>query len=190
MAANRAFTFPLPPGDAPADALRWRFSSLPFIAVTENDPILAELAAKLAEAETFAEESRERLGRLFGEIREGFALMAALPDIPPEERTRQREQMRAHWLNVFEQCRNFETATESMLQAGANLADDTRNLTITVARTVHEIRTLIETGKFKGTWEQREQFLGYVREFEENKESFLEELSAEDIRQLRDEGVL
>jgi len=45
--------------------------------MTENGPILAELAAKLAEAETWEDESRERLGNLFDEMRVAFAEMAA-----------------------------------------------------------------------------------------------------------------
>jgi len=48
-----------------------------FTAMTENGPILAELAAKLAEAETWEDESRERLGNLFDEMRVAFAEMAA-----------------------------------------------------------------------------------------------------------------
>lgn len=52
------------------------------------------------------------------------------------------------------------------------------------------MKTAIDAGEFTGTWEQREALLENIREFEEHKESFLEELAAEDIRQLRDEGVL
>lgn len=155
----------------------------------EDDPILAELAAKLAEAEAFDEDSYGRLERFFGELRDLFA-GAAHPQVPPKVRAQIRQEGRAKWLELFEKAQNLERCTESQLQAGANLADDTRKLTMTMARTIHEIRTLIETGEFKGNAEQREQFLGYVRDFDENKETFIKELSAEDIRQLRDEGVL
>jgi hypothetical protein len=158
--------------------------------VTENDPILAELAAKLAEAETWEDESREKLGRLFGEMRIAFAKMAANPRITPEDRTQRRGEMRARWIDVFEHCRKIEATEEELLQQRANLAEKMRDLSMITARMIHQIKTAIDTGEFTGTWEQREEWLEHVRDFEEHKESFLEDLTAEDIRKLRDEGVL
>ena len=161
-----------------------------FIAVTENDPILAELAAKLAEAEAWEDESRERLGSLFGEMRAAFAKVAANPRITPEDRTRRRGEMRMRWLEIFEACRTIEKVQEDLLHKRADRAEKMRDLSMATARMIHQIKTAMEAGEFTGTWEQREEWLELVREFEEHKESFLEELTAEDIRQLRDDGVL
>ena len=163
---------------------------LHFKAVTENDPILAELAAKLAEAETWADESRGKLGRMFGQMREVFAKMDAKPGITPEDRTQWRGEIRAQWLTYIETCRNVEKAQEDLLQKSADHAEATRNYSMSLARLLHRMKGVIDAGEFTGTWEQREEWMESIREFEEHKESFMEELSAEDLRQLRDEGVL
>ena len=182
--------FSVATGGAHPDACRRSFCFLHFPAVTEDDPILAELAAKLAEAETWEDESREKLGCLLAEMRVVFAKVAASPHIPPEERAQGRANLRAKWLTVFEACRKIEEVQEDLLHKGADRAEKMRELSMASVRVLHQIRTAMDAGEFTGIWEQREEWMESIREFEEHKESFMEELSAEDLRQLRDEGVL
>ncbi len=163
---------------------------MPDIPMPDDDPILAELAAKLAETETWDEESREKLGRTFEAMRGVFAKMAAKADIPPEERERLRRDAREKWLEVFEVCRKIEAVQDTLLHKGADLAEAMRKSSMATVRIMHQMKTAIDAGEFTGTWEQREEMLGSIREFEEHKQSFLEDLTADDIQQLREEGVL
>jgi hypothetical protein len=156
----------------------------------EDDPILAEIAANLAEAETFAEESREELELSAREIRELVALMARKRKLPAEEREQIRRDALEAWRELFEACKDLERKDEAVLQALEKKADADRNLAMSVARGIHHFRTVLDSGNFEGTWEQREALVEQIREFDENREELLAGLTAEDIRQLRDEGVL
>ncbi len=158
--------------------------------MTPEDPILAELALMLAEAETYGEEEHGKLAELFDLVREGLAAIAAKPDITPEEAAQHRATFREAWLKVFEATRAIAEKKDELLVAGANLAESMQPLSMMTLRIAHRIRCAMEDGSFTGTWEQREELLEMAEDIEDRRESFMEYLTAEDIRLLRDEGVL
>ena len=152
--------------------------------------MLVELQRRLEETDALSEEDREMLAGLLGKFPEKIAEMEANPAIPPEERVRRREKLRAAWLTCLEASLKAEAAQGELLQSQANLADSRRTVTMMLLRTVHAMRKALDEGKFTGTWEQREALLEPIENVEQAKSAMLAELTVEDIRQLEDEGVV
>ena len=155
-----------------------------------EETIEQESERKLAEADWLLDEDREKLTRMLGKMRDAFASLAAIPAISAEEKTQEREKMREGWLKVLETCRKLEVAEGELLEKQADQANAVREMTMATLRIVHGIKKAMEDGTFTGTWEERESLMEIVEEVEEAKASVVEDITAEDIRQLEDDGVL
>ena len=155
-----------------------------------DEAIIEELQRKLDEADWLCDEDRAKLTRMLGQFREVCAKMEASPAISPEQAAQGRLELRGSWLNFLETCRKLEVAKGELLEKRADYADAVREAAMATLRLVHAMRKALDEGTFTGTWEERESILEIIEEAEEARESLLEGLTAEDIRQLEDEGVL
>ena len=155
-----------------------------------DESMFEELQRKLDEADSLSEEDREKLADKLGKFRGRCAEMKGNPAISPEEAAQHRETLRAAWLRILETSIKVGLAEGELLVKQADFAEALRTHTMMTLRMVHGMRKAVEDGTFTGTWEQREFLMETAEEVEENRESMLESLTAEDIRQLKDEGVL
>jgi hypothetical protein len=155
-----------------------------------DDPMIQELQRKLDEAQSLSEEDREDLVGLLAKFRE---LCKAIARMSPRDRrgaAALKEQTRTAWLEYFEKCREEGDAHNAALHSKANLADARSALVMDLLRNAHSIRKTVEAESYTGTWEQREKLLAVAEDTEARKEQFLSELSADQIQQLKDEGVI
>lgn len=155
-----------------------------------DDPMIEELQCKLDEAQWLLEEDREELARRLGEFRQLWAMMAAKPRLDPQQATTIRAELHEAWLSYFEAARAEDEAHNEELHAKAAQADARSALVMELLRNAHSVRKTVEADNYKGTWEQRENLLSIAKDTEAQKEQFLAELSADQIRQLKDEGVI
>lgn len=155
-----------------------------------DEPIFEELRGKLEEADWLCEEDRAKLATMLGQFREICASQDANPAIGPEEAAQRREKLRGLWLDVLEISRKVEVAEGELLQKRADHADAMRTMAMMMLRIAHSTKKALDEGTFTGTWEQRESMIETVEQVEEGRASLLESLTAEDVRQLEEEGVL
>ena len=152
--------------------------------------MIEELCGKLEEADWLSDEDRAKLTRMLGQFRELCVKMEGNPAISPERAAEIREELRGLWLNMMESCRKLDVAERVLIEKRADQADSQRVVTLAKLRLAHSAETAMEEGTYSGPWEEWERLLEIIGEVEERGESMLEDLTAEDIRQLRDEGVL
>ena len=155
-----------------------------------DEPILEELRGKLEEADWLAEEDRAKLTKMLGQFREICASMEADAGISAEDAAQRWEKLMTLWLNMLEACRKVEVAEGELLTKRADQADTMRTMTMMMLRMAHATKKALDEGTFTGTWEQRESLMEMVEQMEERRESLLEDLIMEDIRQLEADGVL
>ena len=153
-------------------------------------PIIHELQAKLDDAEWLQDEDREHLEEMLRQVTEMCEAMERREDFTEEFKEEERGRIAELWTNYFNACHNVEEKAGELLEKQADMADAMRNLCMTTLRIMHGARKAIKEGEFTGTWEQREAALQSIEEMEEMRDEYLKRLSAEDIRQLQDEGVL
>jgi hypothetical protein len=107
-----------------------------------------------------------------------------------EGATQAREELRAGWLNFLEAYRRVEVAEGELIEKGVKRADAMRNLALMTLRNADATKMALDEGTFTDTWEQKQAAMKGVEGIERRRESFLDYVTAEDIRQLQRHGVL
>jgi uncharacterized membrane protein len=153
-------------------------------------PTTQELQQMLAEADWLPDEDREKLEGMLAQFRKLAAELEADPAIDAAELARRLELLRGHWVKYFEACRKVDLAEGDLLEKRADMADSMRNLTMMMLRINHAKKAAIDAGEFTGTWDQLEKEKELIARTDEDIPDLLLSLTAEDIRTLKDEGVL
>ena len=144
----------------------------------------------LADAHWVSDDDRAGLSDFLAQMEEIVTRMESAPDCPASEITEFQDLARQKWLAYCRSCRVVEQSQDELLRASANLADATRNLILISLRQNHAARRAIEEGTWRGTWQQREATLDHIQKVQDQLPELLKRLTADDIRQLREEGII
>lgn len=153
------------------------------------EAIIRELFEQLENAEWLSDEERAELEDFLSRFRdESKALEESQLD--EENLNRWRNNFRQGWEAYFLSCQHASEAEYELLIRTAKVAESARELALALIDTTSCIKKALESGDHEWTWEHRDAMAKLVAETEEILPSLLERLTAEDIRQLKNEGVI
>jgi hypothetical protein len=158
------------------------------------ETIIRDLMEKMDDADWLSDEDRTDLEDMIERFHQESELLEAASkdgaELDPAKLNRWRTGFKAGWFHYFEACQKVADAENELLVKTCESAEAARLLALAKLRQTGECKKMLENGTHQLSWAQIEGIREGIEEVDNALPSLLERITADDILELKKEGVL